>query len=272
MTTTVDWKTVNEVASAIQTECLALSTTAETILTTNGVGAQLADSALFTRSAADGAAAAAKSLETAAAKLTDLIAASVVAIVPAPTVHPGAAKTSGTAGAAAAKGAPKATAPVPAVQHMSVDSAAARGLSAVRAALRALDSALGAASATVALAGELEVELPTSMPAPQANKGTKDTPAHDDMSRQIATLKVTARHLVDTDTVAASILELLSLAAISDAVREWFPVDPEMTSARGTLLVPATMTAKKKPKPVATPPDDEDIIVLAKRLLAHLAK
>ena len=78
--------------------------------------------------------------------------------------------------------------------------------------------------------------------------------------------------LSEADPLAASISELLPVAALSESVREWFPVDPEMTPLRGTVLVPAAMTAKKKDADPAPDPDDVDLAVLVKRFLAHLSK
>jgi hypothetical protein len=85
-------------------------------------------------------------------------------------------------------------------------------------------------------------------------------------------LAAAMRALVGADPVAASLRSLLAVSATSDGIREWFPVDPEMTSVRGSILAPFTMTAAKKEEPEPKKPDDEDLGVLVKRLVAKLAE
>jgi hypothetical protein len=76
---------------------------------------------------------------------------------------------------------------------------------------------------------------------------------------------------VKDDPLAESINRLLPVAALSDGLREWFPVDPEMTVVRGTVLVPPGMTAKKADPAPEKKAEEESLVVLVKRLLGHLS-
>ncbi|MDQ7878325.1 hypothetical protein Q9R08_10105 [Microbacterium sp. QXD-8] len=80
------------------------------------------------------------------------------------------------------------------------------------------------------------------------------------------------RDQVKGDPLAKSINELLPVAALSEGLREWFPVDPEMTVVRGTVLVPAGMTAKKADPAPEKKAEEESMVVLVKRLLGHLTE
>ncbi|WP_194397513.1 hypothetical protein [Microbacterium atlanticum] len=95
--------------------------------------------------------------------------------------------------------------------------------------------------------------------------------AHDRVTKALAEFDAAVRDRVKDDPLAESIAKLLSVAAVSESLREWFPVDPEMTPVRGTVLVPQIMSSKKPEAPPAKKPEDEDLAVLVKRLLGHLA-
>jgi hypothetical protein len=96
--------------------------------------------------------------------------------------------------------------------------------------------------------------------------------AHQAITRKLAEFDNEMRAVVVQDDHLAVIQQLLAVAALSESLREWFPVDPEMTSVRDTVLIPGTMTAPKPEPEPPTEPDELSLDVLMKRLLAHLAK
>lgn len=88
----------------------------------------------------------------------------------------------------------------------------------------------------------------------------------------LADVDAAVRAKVTDDAYLKDIGDLLAVAALSESLREWFPVDPEMTSVRGTVLVPQVMAQTKPEAPKTEKPEDQSLDVLLKRLLAHLAK
>mgnify|MGYP003583134829 FL=1 len=102
-------------------------------------------------------------------------------------------------------------------------------------------------------------------------KLTSLTQAYRQVTDALSQVDAEVRKKVTDDVHLKDVDSLLAVAALSESLREWFPVDPEMTSVRGTVLVPQAMTAKKPPAPEQGKPEDESFDALLKKLLAHLA-
>ncbi|MDY0910890.1 hypothetical protein [Microbacterium sp. CFBP9034] len=65
---------------------------------------------------------------------------------------------------------------------------------------------------------------------------------------------------------------LLTVAAQQAAVREWYPVDPEMARVRGTDIEPDAMTAPEPEEPEEeASADDSELVALVKAALARIA-
>jgi hypothetical protein len=98
------------------------------------------------------------------------------------------------------------------------------------------------------------------------------TTAYKKVTSALGDVDSAVRKVVKAEALLKEVDDLLAVAALSESLREWFPVDPEMTSIRGTVLVPKAMTDKKPDPPKPEKPEDKSFDVLLKELLAHLAK
>ena len=121
-------------------------------------------------------------------------------------------------------------------------------------------------------AGAAELRTATAEFAMTTEKLEKLTKAYRKVTDALAKVDAAVRTKVTDDVYLKDVDDLLAVAALSESLREWFPVDPEMTSVRGTVLVPRTMTEKKPEAPESEKPEDKSLDVLLKELLAHLAK
>ncbi|MGX5772073.1 hypothetical protein ACWKWN_15080 [Microbacterium trichothecenolyticum] len=100
----------------------------------------------------------------------------------------------------------------------------------------------------------------------------KLTKAYRMVTDALTKVDAAVRTKVTDDVYLKDVDNLLAVAALSESLREWFPVDPEMMSVRGTVLVPMLMTQKKPEGPKPEKPEDKSLDVLLKELLAHLAE
>ncbi len=98
------------------------------------------------------------------------------------------------------------------------------------------------------------------------------TEAYVDTVAALSEVDAAVRDLVEGSPYLKDVDDLLAVAALSESLREWFPVDPEMTSVRNTVLVPRAMTDTKVEPPDPQKATDKSLDVLFKELLAKLAK
>lgn len=92
-------------------------------------------------------------------------------------------------------------------------------------------------------------------------------------NRKTAQLASAAQALDRLDVLRASLAQLLPVAARSAAVREWYPVDPEMNPIRTSGVVPAAMTPDPpQSEPAEEKPEDTSFDVLVKRWIAAHTK
>ncbi|MGU3645880.1 hypothetical protein ACLBXX_13005 [Microbacterium sp. C23T] len=105
---------------------------------------------------------------------------------------------------------------------------------------------------------------------PEKLKGL--TAAYKKVTDALGEVDAAVRTKVSSEPHLTEVDELLAVAALSESLREWFPVDPEMTSVRGTVLVPKVMTESKPAAEKPVEATDKSFDVLFKELLAKLAK
>lgn len=76
----------------------------------------------------------------------------------------------------------------------------------------------------------------------------------------------------DMPDLESSLKELLLVASRDRAVREWYPVDPEMAKVQAAGIAPKEMSPAPKESERPVKPEDQSYEVLVKQLLAHIAK
>ena len=121
-------------------------------------------------------------------------------------------------------------------------------------------------------AGAAELETAAGAFALSTNELESLTKAYLKVTDALAKVDAAVRAEVTSNDYVKDVHDLLAVAALSESLREWFPVDPELTSVRGTVLVPKVMAEKKPEAAKPKKPEDKSLDVLLKELLAHLAK
>ncbi|WP_457101139.1 hypothetical protein [Microbacterium sp. P5_E9] len=175
--------------------------------------------------------------------------------------------------AAAANADPAATADKIAELKRAVDTANAErdAASARYANLRVKrDGVLGTALASAQIIGEsADAAIQDARQMVAINGKSEETVA---LARRANRLATAVQAQSDLATIISSLRALLTVAAVSPGVREWFPVDPEMSAISNTPVVPATMTAPPEEPASPQDPTKESLENLLKKLLAHLAQ